>query len=193
MATSLVSTGVQFPDSTIQTTAAGAGGLTLISSTSISPGSSAANFLSSFSSTYDDYIVYIDDYKPSANSNLYLQFATGGSADTGSNYGFVVLGANSTFGGTPGYIAQNSDTQINMNYGVTVGTAGTSFSLLFQNVNSTNYKSVSVQALVFQTYATSNVGNAVYKAANTASGFTIWPTSATISSGTVRIYGVQKS
>lgn len=59
MPTSLVSTGVQFPDSTIQTTAATASSfpLTLVNSTTIT--SSTSYYEQTSLSSYSDYILYI--------------------------------------------------------------------------------------------------------------------------------------
>lgn len=56
MPTSLVSTGVQFPDSTIQTTAASASGIVLLESVTVSAATTAT--LTSFSTTYRNYLVF---------------------------------------------------------------------------------------------------------------------------------------
>lgn len=89
MAVSLVSTGVQFPDSTIQTTAATAGaapGLVLVSSTDATAATTLQS-LSGFSSTYDNYMIILQGISPaSGNPQLLCRVAVGGSADSGSNY-----------------------------------------------------------------------------------------------------------
>lgn len=57
MAVSLVSTGVQFPDSTIQTTAASASPMVLLTTTTASGATSYDLFTSSFSNTYTQYLM----------------------------------------------------------------------------------------------------------------------------------------
>lgn len=88
MATSLVSTGVQFPDSSIQTTAAGASPITLITTTTASAASEVA--FTGLSSTYVKYIIELTNVSSSVNNtNLYIRTSTnnGSSYDSGaSNY-----------------------------------------------------------------------------------------------------------
>lgn len=64
----------------------GASGLTLISSTAIPVGVTQIDYLNAFSSTYDDYEVYIDDLSAGGASTLQIRLAQGGSAITTSSY-----------------------------------------------------------------------------------------------------------
>ncbi len=92
MATSLVSTGVQFPDSTIQTTAAGASGLTLLSTVTAS-GASQADFTGLSSTAYMYYQLIGKNILPSTQMTLELLVST----NNGSS--FVTTGYSNYFGG----------------------------------------------------------------------------------------------
>jgi hypothetical protein len=69
MPTSLVSTGVQFPDSSIQTTAASAAPVVLISSTVVSSAVSSLTFSVSASSVYAYYMLYMKNPVCAGGSN----------------------------------------------------------------------------------------------------------------------------
>jgi hypothetical protein len=88
MPTSLVSTGVQFPDSTIQTTAATAGadpGMVLISSTNAT---AVTTIDINFSASYNNYIIVSQGLQPSSvNQTMYIRFFVGGVIQTGTVYG----------------------------------------------------------------------------------------------------------
>ena len=92
MATSLVSTGVQFPDSTIQTTAAGASGLTLLSTVTAS-GASQADFTGLSPTAYMYYQLIGKNILPSTQMTLELLVST----NNGSS--FVTTGYSNYFGG----------------------------------------------------------------------------------------------
>lgn len=100
MAVSLVSTGVQFPDSTIQTTAAGASGLTLISTTTASGSPSQVNITSGFSSTYNDYLIIFENVRLTgvSSSGGLMRIYIGGSVKTSSDYAFQQVVAQSAVG-----------------------------------------------------------------------------------------------
>lgn len=105
MAVSLISSGVQFPDSTIQTTAATASaapGLILISTTTSAGGASTFDITTGFSSTYDDYLIIGENITLGnrVNAAAYMQIYAGGTLQTGFNYNRVNL-----YGiGSPGVI-----------------------------------------------------------------------------------------
>lgn len=103
MATSLVSTGVQFPDSTIQTTAAGAGGSSLdaIASGSLSNGSTVvvnadgtvsvvATIAQTFGSpvVFDTNVAFTSAAYDSVNNRVVVAYRDDGN----SNYGTAVVG-----------------------------------------------------------------------------------------------------
>lgn len=58
----------------------------------------AANvdFLSTFNSTYDDYLIVIDGIRPAANDRLKLRYAVAGAAVTTSSYFNTQFGTNAT-------------------------------------------------------------------------------------------------
>jgi hypothetical protein len=74
MATSLVSTGVQFPDATIQTTAAGASPMVLLTTTTASGATSYNLFTSSFSNTYTQYKIIYTIIKTTGSDTNYNRF-----------------------------------------------------------------------------------------------------------------------
>lgn len=97
MAVSLVSTGVQFPDSSIQTTAASAGTSTLISTTSMA-GASTLN-LTGFTTSYRQYVLAITGlYATSRTFNLSMRLYNNGSLITSSAYNTFL----SAYPGSPG-------------------------------------------------------------------------------------------
>lgn len=86
MAVSLVSTGVQFPDSTIQTTAAGASGSLVYLSSVTASSSATVDLETTFNSTYDQYLITISAVLPATNAVFFgVQFKQGGSYRT-ANY-----------------------------------------------------------------------------------------------------------
>jgi hypothetical protein len=70
MPTSLVSTGVQFPDNSIQTTAAGASGVVLLQTVSTT---SASTVDLTFSGSYSNYEVIYSDFYSATNQGIQLQ------------------------------------------------------------------------------------------------------------------------
>lgn len=98
MAVSLVSTGVQFPDSTIQTTAASASPMVLLTTTTASGATSYNLFTSSFSNTYTQYKILYTIIKTTGsdiNYNRFRLILDGSQVTTGNVYG----GVNTTFNG----------------------------------------------------------------------------------------------
>ena len=116
MAVSLVSTGVQFPDSTIQTTAAGGSGALIFLSSVTASNSATVDLETTFNSTYDQYLITISGMLPVQN-NLEFgarfkqngSYVTAGyryhqaqlrtnlatySANQSTSYSYMLLGAN---------------------------------------------------------------------------------------------------
>lgn len=89
MPTSLVSTGVQFPDNSIQTTAATAGGLNLVTTVT---GTAASSILvnSGFTTTYDYYDLIFAG-TASASDSLYMRYVLNGSIITTNTYQSKVI------------------------------------------------------------------------------------------------------
>lgn len=196
MAVSLVSTGVQFPDSTIQTTAAGASGLTLISTTTSAGGANTFDITTGFSSTYDDYIIIGENITLGDRSNAaaYMRIYAGGSVITSGTYNRVNL-----YGiGSPGVIRGTNDsipTFIDF-YNTSVG----SCQITLTNVNSTSGRTQGLAIFGANDSSTvSGVNVAVISFNNpTTSALTgirlLWDSGfATFPAGAVlKLYGVKK-
>lgn len=86
MAVSLISTGVQFPDNSIQTTAAGASAMVLAATATAS--NSSAIVFNNLSNSYRAYMLEYDSvYLSSANQNLLMTISTNnGSSYLTANY-----------------------------------------------------------------------------------------------------------
>ena len=86
MAVSLISTGVQFPDNSIQTTAAGASAMVLAATATAS--SSSEIVFNNLSSSYRAYMLEYDSlYLSTANQNLLMTISTNnGSSYLTANY-----------------------------------------------------------------------------------------------------------
>lgn len=108
MPTSLVSTGVQFPDSTIQTTAASASSFTFLNTTTVAANTQIVDITTPFTSSYKHFLIVgtnIIRTGPTSNSTVNLQIYRGGSLVT-SDYAFDSIYTYATRGsyGTGGHI-----------------------------------------------------------------------------------------
>ena len=152
----------------------------------------AANvdFLSTFSSSYSLYLIEIEGVLPASNDQLYLRLATGGAADTGSNY---ANGAN--WQGAASYSVTATNCPLSSGGNVLAAGKGISISVFIRNCNdATNLKTISyfgaAQSAGGPDYF--NLANqGVYFAANTVSGGRLyWSGGNNFSAtGKVRIYG----
>ena len=196
MAVSLVSTGIQFPDSTIQTTAATAGaapGMVLISSTNATA-SSTISALSAFSSTYDNYLIIGDGLSPASNAILQMRVAVAGSVVT-SSYKWTVSNATS----------MDSDSWWNVFYTTLLSssTNGCSFAMYLYDVNSTTrYKTMNSVALGYRSSSSTWQGSTIYgvfdnsgsTAALTGIQLGFFSTGVNfLAQGNVKIYGFKNS
>lgn len=123
MPTSLVSTGVQFPDNTTQTTAAAASGLTLLQTITASGSPSSVDLETGIGSTYNFYLVTYTDVTPNTGSAfLRLQMKLDGTYRT-SGYFVQGVGGYSSGSSALAYGAGN-ESGINLTLSSVVTTAG---------------------------------------------------------------------
>lgn len=109
MPTSLVSTGVQFPDSTIQTTAASASSFTFLNTTTVTSTTQIVDITTPFTSSYKHFLIVgtnISRSGPTTNTTVNLQIYRGGSLVTGtyafdSIYTYATRGSYGTGGAIP--------------------------------------------------------------------------------------------
>ena len=171
----------------------GGAGLTLLS-TATASASSAIDFTSLLSSTYDEYWLIGQDVSVSNNNaHVRLQYSTNnGSSWLTSGYQGSYVG----FADTSTFVGEEATTGITLLYNLEAGNAdASSFVARISNVNSASYKSTNVQAAAYdRTYGNSPaVGAGQYTGATTAiNALRILPSTGTIDAGTFRLYGVRK-
>jgi hypothetical protein len=150
--------------------------------------------LSTFSSSYDNYLIIGDGLLPAADDSLRIRFATGGSVDSGSNYyGGAIVEGNS------GANLTSANTTFGVSGTVISAGKGLNFAIQIMNANdATNLKSVGgksqCQSAATPGYMPTGV-NAVYTAANAISGVRFyWQSGNNFSAvGKIRIYGYDNS
>ena len=146
----------------------------------------AANvdFLNTFTSDYDEYLVIGTGIDPASTDNLTLRFATGGAADAGSNYG----GISSTPGSATAFnsIISSVDTGSEINFQITI-----------YNVNSALNKAFTSVGVKRQFGA--NIGldqnGGLYSNAAVVTGFRLyWGAASNFAAkGRVKVYGMRNA
>lgn len=164
-------------------------GLTLIASLNATA-VSALDFLSVFTSAYDDYVIEIKGLRPSAADYPIFRVANGGTVDAGANYW--------AFSGPLGSVSSASNFLYLTHLTQGTDAAGCTGIIRVRNVNSsTQMRSIDTQ-IFSRDSGTSAVRSSMwvagYVAASTISGFRIlWSGGATFQAqGNVRVYGVAK-
>lgn len=163
-----------------------ANGLVLLAT--LTPTAAAnVDFLSTFTSTYDNYLILIDGVNPSADDILLMRFAVAGSSDGSAVYASA---GNPTTGGT----TASSSTSFNVANNVESSGVGASALINVCNAND----AVKIKAAFGAYAATSSGGNynlgglwGGYVATNAISGFRLyWNGGANFTAtGKVRVYG----
>lgn len=149
----------------------------------------AANvdFLSAFSSTYDNYLIIGNGIKPDSDDALRMRFATSGSADAGSNYYPRNL--------MDGAAVTVSTTSAQITATITSAGTGCGFCINVQNANNATNAKTEQHTSAYQTNATPgyfiNGGGSVYSAANAISGVRFFFSSGSnfSATGNIRVYG----
>jgi hypothetical protein len=198
MATSLVSTGVQFPDSSIQTTAAGNTAFVFISTQTVSGTPSSVDFTTGISSTYDDYVVVFNNVAMSgAAAQLKMLFYKSGAFESSSyqvNYIYAASNASDVL-----------NTNVTDSFVITRQSSTTGANLRSGTINLHNLNSTTAYASG-ATYSSQNTGSSITGLDNaiafgggtqgTAAAVTqlrFQPSTGTFTSGTFRLYGIEKS
>lgn len=167
--------------------AAPANGLVLLAT--LTP-TAAANldFLTTFSSTYDNYFIVVDGVNPSADDSLLMRFAVSGSVDSSAVY------ASSAIPSSGGATAASS-TAFNISSAVESTGVGMSASIEVLNANDTAKIKTACSTYAAPAAGTANyyLGGfwSGYVAANAISGFRLyWNSGANfVATGKVRVYG----
>jgi hypothetical protein len=174
-------------DGTAQVGASSSGALILISSTNISSPVAAINFLSSFSATYDSYLVLCEGVQVNIADRPLIRMANSGSIDSGSNYYFAGWGGRNT-GGI--IYAQAVTYSATADHNIDASTAF-SLNLQFSGVNGTGAKqlfaNLSGLAIAYAYFANINTH---YINNNAISGFQLYLNGGNnFTAGTIKIYG----
>ena len=164
--------------------AAGGGGLTLISTTTIGSAVASVTVTGAFSATYDNYLIIVSDGTGSASTNCNL---TLGATTTGYYYsGYYVSWSSSTVNG----IASSNGASWSATY---VSSTAHSGRINLQNPflsKNTTFQSILVQTDTGR-YAANYAGFLNDTTSYTA--FTITPSGGTLTGGKIRVYGYQNS
>ena len=180
MAVSLVSTGVQFPDATIQTTAVSPAGVVLISNTTAT---NSATVDLTFTGSYTNYLLVMSQVRPISSSAAVPQLGFSTNSFTsltpwtqGGGWG-VLPGSSSgwvSWDTSGGYTFAFPNASYNQDPGVVA-------SFMFPNAKGTGYKS-----------ATGTLGSRVYYNSYDriffGGNWSVWTTSTTAAITGVRIY-----
>ena len=170
------------------------GTIALILLATLAPTAAAnVDFLSTFSATYDNYLITGNGINFSATDALRLRLAVSGTADSGSNY--------QNNGNGPGINASATSTSSNVSYNVNSSGLGCSFSILITNANSAvSFKNIVVSTNSNDTAAPSTSYIYMdqintYFAANAVTGFRLFASGGSnfTATGTVRVYGYKNS
>ncbi len=165
-------------------------GLTLLAT--VTP-TAAANldFLSMFSSTYDNYLIIGNNITVAADDSILIRFANAGTVDTGSKYYSTSSASALSF--------TSASTSIQGSANITTAGKGCSFVLEIKNANdSTNLKAFHSR-FIGQSGATpsyqSFYTDGVYQSANAISGFRLYLNGGSNfgATGRIRVFGYQNS
>lgn len=141
-------------------------------------------FLSTFSSTYDSYMIIAEGLVPNGSDSLSMRFATGGSVDTGSVYF------------TPGEsLTTGAVSSLSVGPTFYVSGQGGTCEITVQNANDTVRMKTGFARCVAETTAGQvrfQSSGIAYNAANAISGFRLyWAGGANFTAvGKVRVYGI---
>jgi hypothetical protein len=173
-----------------QTPAASTSALTLISTTSFTT-QSTQTFNSIFTSTYQNYVIYLNIFPSVINETIRFYWRASGTNNTSANYNWGVFSINRA--GTTSVITSGNDV-VNMSIGTVNNAVGGQGQFCF-NVYSP-FTGITRQSYTFQSFDGNANGSFGWGqlqgyASTQFDGFALTPASGTIG-GTMSVYGVAK-
>ncbi len=173
-----------------------ASAMTFISVTTVSGTPSTVDITSGISSTYDDYLILFENVAFSANASLFLNVYKSAAFQTTDYSQYYTY---SVFNGTTGATGGIGDTQIRLTF--TALSTNRRFGTLYMlNANSTTahaqgfyVNSSAIGASATGTDNTIGWGGGTQGTAAAITGLRFYPNTGTFTSGTFRLYGIQKS
>jgi hypothetical protein len=157
--------------------------------------SSTINLTSLLSSTYDDYIIILDNIVPSTTAQLFMRFSTDNSTfdSTLGDYLYAYTGYNSAAGTVTGSSANAQQIQMTNNLDNTRGMSG---QVRLYNVNLTsNYRYCRFDATYYDgvNFVTLSGGGEWKDSTHTLEAVQFLTSTGILASGTFKVYGVAKS
>lgn len=200
MAVSLVSTGVQFPDSTIQTTAAGGGGAWTYISTVTATNSVFANvtWTSTENALYDMIVIIATDVQADqSNTAMLAQFYVGGTVDANNNYSYTTTYSTSSFFSITNLGSSSSYMWLSANsLGFTGNAANNASFLIYIPSPGSSAKYPNCYSFGYMNRNNAGplmaVGESAY-ATGTVTGMRFFTSANQFNTGTFRVYGIKKS
>jgi len=193
--TSLVTTGVQFPDTTIQTTAAQLPAMVYLSTFTASS-SSTIDVEHAFDSTYSTYVVIVSGVYPSNSAASFnLRLKIGGTYQTGSTYtGHLGEISNASSGylgfGYQGYAEMYLARSCSNDSAKTI-----SQTIYIPNPSNTSeHKGVYGSGISTDTSSsivTNSIGGKFTNSTSALTGLRFYFSAGTITGGTFRLYGIR--
>ena len=181
----------------------GTSDMVLLSSTTISSSITVIEYTNSvFSTTYDIYKIFISDARlntDNANWHLQVSYDNGSSFSSSTNYGRVIA-CSGTGDANNSYISRItnvSGNEVSLGHADSMGNdTGESgnYEITIHNTNSSNKKFISVTGGFMDYNANFRMTYGLYPINNTSaiSGLRLYPSSGSMTGGTVLIYGVKK-
>ena len=171
-----------------------AGSLIKIAETTVS--SAVANVtLTGIDSTYDVYMVKLNNFKGSSdNNNLELTLTESGTPNTTSNYDYAYkkLDATTTYANQSNTNQSNFDLEIQV--GNDTGEQSNGILYIFNAHNSAEYTFITIETSYLNPFVGLNgtQGGGAFTVASAVDGVNIFFSSGNIASGTIKLYGLEK-
>jgi hypothetical protein len=171
-------------------------GLVKLSSQTVTSAVSSVDFLSSFSSTYDNYILYYSDLGVAADGvDLYMRCATASGTISSGDYPWGISETRSNNGPTGDY--STGATQFHLTY-TNLGNAATESSsgeIIFYGTQNTTHHKMVKSINNGMSNGSDALGSRMSGSCKTTSalvGFTLFADTGNIDSGTFTLFGVTK-